>query len=94
MLSLSASDVLPLADFKATAPAALAALAKHNHPILLTQNGRAAAVLLSPAAFDALVAQERVRTAIAEGLADAEAGRGLSTVEMRANLATRLGQGE
>ena len=86
MTTLRASEVQTLADFKAHAPATVARLRETNQPILLTQNGRAAAVLLSPAAFDALTEQERLRAAIADGLADAQAGRTVSTEELRALL--------
>lgn len=49
--------------------------AHFSHRNIFTQNGRPAAVLLTPAAFDRLAAQARFHAAIDEGLADAFAGR-------------------
>ena len=41
----------------------------------MTQNGRAAAVLLSPIEFDALAERARFLQAVAEGMADEDKGR-------------------
>ena len=64
MSGLRATDVLPLAEFKAHAPATVDRLRATNQPILLTQNGRPAVVVMSPALFDALTERDRFQTAI------------------------------
>ena len=57
----------------------------------MTQNGRPAGVLLSPRAFDALTERSRFVSAVAEGLADAEAGRLHSHAEVAKQLRARFG---
>jgi prevent-host-death family protein len=68
-------DVLPIGEFKAKAAAVLRKLREHRRPVVLTQNGRPAAVLISPEEFDRLAERERFIAAVEEGLADARAGR-------------------
>lgn len=48
MHALLAQDIMPLGTFKATATAVLRDLNLRSQPLVLTQNGRPAAVLLSP----------------------------------------------
>jgi prevent-host-death family protein len=71
-------DILPIAAFKARASAVVRALRLRGRPMIITQRGRPAAVLLSPEDFDRLTYRERFRAAVREGLADAEAGRVVS----------------
>jgi prevent-host-death family protein len=68
-------DIVPVSDFKAKAAEWLKRVAETGHPIVITQNGKAAGVLLSPSQFDELTEQARFLTAIDAGLADADAGR-------------------
>ena len=68
-------DVLPLGEFKTQASKALRRVRESQRPIVITQNGRPAAVLLSPEEFDRLTERERFLTAVRDGLADAKAGR-------------------
>ncbi|NLN62349.1 MAG: type II toxin-antitoxin system Phd/YefM family antitoxin [Myxococcales bacterium] len=76
MKSLQISeDILPVGEFKTHASKVLRQLQATKRPFVITQNGRPAAVLLTPAEFDRLNAQARFHTAIDEGLADAAAGR-------------------
>jgi len=57
---------------------------------VITQNGKPAGVLLSPAEFDRLVERERFLTDVAAGIADLDAGRTVTTKE----LERRLGLGD
>jgi len=59
--------------------------------MIITRNGRAAAVLLSPEEFDRLTYRERFRAALREGLADVEAGRIISDQELGIALARKFG---
>ena len=90
MRSLHAQDILPLGTFKATATAVLRDLNARGQPVVLTQHGRPAAVLLSPAEYDALTARQRFLAAIADGVADADAGRTASLAEVAAELDVTL----
>ena len=69
------TNFVPVSEFKANAADLLKALASRNEPLVVTQNGRPAAVMLSPLAFDELAHQANVLAAIHEGLEDEAAGR-------------------
>jgi prevent-host-death family protein len=68
-------NIVPLSEFKARASEWLKQIARTDGPIVITQNGRAAGVLVSPSAYDELTERNRFVDAVAEGLADVEAGR-------------------
>ena len=89
-----AEDIVPLSDFKARASELLKRLAETGAPIVITQNGRAAGVLLSPAEFDALTERIRFITAVAEGLEDARSGKVVTHESMVAEVQTRYGDQE
>ena len=86
-----AEDIVPLSDFKARASELLKRLAETGAPMVITQNGRAAGVLLSPTEFDALTERARFVNAVAEGLADVESGHVIDHQSMVAEAATRYG---
>jgi prevent-host-death family protein len=71
-------DILPIADFKARASEVVRRLREHRRPVVITQSGKPAAVLLSPEEFDRLTYRARFIEAVGEGLSDAEAGRVVS----------------
>lgn len=89
MASLHAQNIMPLGTFKATAATVLRQLQQDGEPLVLTQHGRPAAVLLSPAEYDALVETQRFRSAIASGLQDVEQGRVITLTELEARLTKR-----
>lgn len=70
-----AEDIVPVSDFKAQASEWLRRVAESGHPLVITHNGKAAGVLLSPQAFDELTERSRFLAAVDEGLADSESGR-------------------
>lgn len=58
---------------------------------MVTQNGRPAAVLLSPAAYDRLQVRQQFLESVAAGLDDAEFGRTMTTAALTRRLAARRG---
>ena len=80
-------DVVPIAEFKARAKHYLRRVAASGQPIVITQNGKPAGVLLSPAEFDHLQDRQRFLESIAAGIADADADRVLSTEAVEKRLA-------
>jgi prevent-host-death family protein len=80
-------DVVPVGQFKAQAKKWLARAAESGQPLVITQNGRPAGVLLSPAEFDRLVERYQFVRAVEEGIADADAGRLIDGAALRARLA-------
>ena len=87
-----AEDVLPIAEFKARASEVVRRVRDRGRPILITQGGKPAAVLVSPADFDRMAERERLVASIEEGIADAEAGRVISDEELGRELDRRFGK--
>ena len=75
-------DIVPVSDFKAHASEWLRRIAGSGHPLVITQNGKPAGVLLSPAAFDELSDRQPFLAAVQEGLAEEQAGRSHTTEEV------------
>ena len=81
-----AEDIVPLADFKAQASRLFRQLRREQRPVIITQNGKPAAVLITPEEFDRMQERERFLDAVREGLADSEAGRLIDDSELDAEL--------
>lgn len=86
-----AKDILPIAEFKARASEVVRGIRETGRPVVITQSGRPAAVLVSPEDFDIFSYRERFIASIREGLADAEAGRIVSDEELGRILDERFG---
>ena len=70
-----AEGIVPLGKFKAQATRFLKDLDLRDHPLIITQNGKPVAVMLSPEAFEALWEQQEYLETVARGIDDADAGR-------------------
>jgi len=75
-------DIITVSDFKAQASDWLHRIESSGHQLVITQNGKAAGVLLSPTAFDELSERQEFLAAVAEGMADERARRGHTTEEV------------
>lgn len=75
-------DILPIGEFKAQASSVIRKLQESNRAVVITQNGRPAAVLITPQEFDLLSEHHRLLVAIDEGWADSEAGRAVDDDEL------------
>ncbi|MEN8151528.1 MAG: type II toxin-antitoxin system Phd/YefM family antitoxin [Planctomycetota bacterium] len=82
-------SIVPLGEFKARAAQYLKEAAGSGRPLVITQNGRPAAVLLSPEEFDRIRERERFLESIAAGREDADAGRVMDTETVHHRLAKR-----
>ena len=81
-----AEDIVPLNEFKANASKMLRHLHNSRRPLVITQNGKPSAVVLTPAEFDALSYRSRFVASVEAGLRDSDAGRVVSTDEVRKRL--------
>ncbi len=84
-----AEDIVPIAQFKGQAAHWLQRAAKTGQPFVITQNGRPAAVVMSPVEYDRIQDRQRFLEGVAAGIADAEAGRVMGTKELLRRLALR-----
>ena len=93
MKEVQVSDgIVPLGEFKAQAAKFLKRLGESGQPMVITQNGRPAGVLVSPKEFDRIQERQRFVESIAAGMADAEAGRVIDTAELKRRLRVRRGE--
>ena len=78
-----ADDIITLGNFKANAAHWLKKLHKSHAPILITQHGKPAVVVMTPHDFDQILAQQRVLDSISKRLANAEADQTYKVEEIR-----------
>jgi len=67
--------IVPLGEFKAKASKIIRDIAGSDEPLIITQNGRPAAILMSPTAFQEMRERHEFFLSVAEGIADSETGR-------------------
>ena len=77
-------DVLSLTDFRDHLTARLSEVERDGGPLVITRNGRAAAVVMSPEVYDRLRYRAFVRAKLAAGLADLAQGNAPAGVMRRA----------
>ena len=87
-----AEDIITLGEAKTHLSRVLNKVRSSGHPVVITQNGKPAGVVVSLADFEALVAHQRVADAIARGLSDLSAGRTLTDAESEAELDEAFGK--
>ncbi len=83
-----AEDIIPLGEFKTKASSLIRELKEGAATVVITQNGRPAAVLMSPQEYDRLQEERRYLEAVALGLSDAVAGRTVDHKKVADWLAT------
>jgi prevent-host-death family protein len=88
---LLSEDVLPIGEFKTQASRVLRQLRQSQRPVVITQNGKPAAVLITPEEFDQMRERDRFVAAVREGLADSKAERVLEDDEVERILDERFG---
>jgi prevent-host-death family protein len=76
-----AEDIVPIGEFKTHASSLLRRLHANRRPLVITQNGRPAAVVLTPEEFEQLAHRELVRSKIRAGVKGE--GRAVSSDEAR-----------
>ena len=79
-------NIVSLSDFKNKASRMLNELQSSHRPLVITQNGKAAAVLISPSDFDLLTEQARFVDALQRGLADVQNGRVIADEDLDKEL--------
>jgi prevent-host-death family protein len=86
-----AEDILPLGEFKTQASRVIRRLRAVKRPIVITQNGKPAAVLVTPEDFDCLQDRGQFIDAVREGLADSDAGRLVDDSELDREIEATVG---
>ncbi len=91
---IRAQDIGSLTDFRQHAAERLDELAKTGGVRVLTVNGQARGVVMSPQVYDQLAAeawQDEVTRKIREGMAEIEAGKGIDAHQAMRELADEFG---
>ncbi|MBI4634045.1 MAG: type II toxin-antitoxin system Phd/YefM family antitoxin [Deltaproteobacteria bacterium] len=83
------NDIVPIAEFKTGISKWFKSIQKAGHPLIITQNGRPAGVLLSPSDYDELVYKKAFFDSVSKGISDAKSGKVYSTDELKAELSER-----
>ncbi|MFQ5653805.1 MAG: type II toxin-antitoxin system Phd/YefM family antitoxin [Planctomycetota bacterium] len=86
-------DIVPLGKLKTSASQVLRQLKETNRPIMITNKGKPAGVLITLEEYDRLGERDRFRTALVEGLADSEADRVVEDEILERKLASAGGSG-
>jgi prevent-host-death family protein len=87
-------DIVPIGEFKAHLSERIRELRARRRPLVVTLNGRASAVVLSPEAFDELNHRARVVRAVNDGLEQANAGKVIDHDEVFRRVEARIGKVE
>ena len=84
-----ATDIIPIGELKKKLSQYLTNVHTTGHPLVITQNGKPAGVLISPAEYDELVYKKLFIESINRGLSDVKSGRVHSTTELQEELEKR-----
>lgn len=71
-----ASDIIPVTDLRQDAAAALRRVRTTRQPLVITQRGRAAAVMVSVEAYERAEHERQILLLLARGEREIRAGRG------------------
>ena len=80
------NDIIPIGEFKISMSKWLKNVQNTGHPLVITQNGRPAGVLISPSEYDELVHKKLFLNSVSRGLSDIESGNVYSTKELKEEL--------
>ncbi len=87
------NDIVPIGKFKTSISKWFKSVHDTGHPLIITQNGKPAGVLLSPSEYDELVYKRAFLDSINRGIADAESGKIYNSEELKGELRKRRKRG-
>lgn len=80
------NDIVPIGKFKTSISKWFKSVHDTGHPLIITQNGKPAGVLLSPSEYDELVYKRAFLDSINRGIADAKSGKSYNSEELKGEL--------
>ena len=83
-------DIRPLAEFRANLAAVVKQVRRTRRPVVLTQNGRSAAVLLNVQEYEALLDKLELLEDVRQAEVQLARGRGLAHLRAKAAVLARL----
>jgi len=79
-------NIVPIGEFKASLSKWFKNVQNTGHPLIITQYGRPAGVLLSPSEYDELNHKKLFVQSVNRGISDVESGNIYSTEELKEEL--------
>ena len=79
-------DIVPVGEFKTGISKWLKSIREKKHPIIITQNGRPAGVLIAPEEYDQLVYTKAFLDSIHQGIQDVNDGDIFTTDELKEEI--------
>ena len=79
-------DIVPVAEFKSGLSRYLKTLRETGHPLIITQNGRPAGVLITPSEYDQLTYKQLFTESVLRGAKEIESGESYSTDEIKQKI--------
>ena len=79
-------DIIPVGEFKTGISKWLRSIRNKNHPVIITQNGRPAGVLITPEEYDKLTYSKMFSESIDRGIQDINTGNIFSTSELKRKI--------
>jgi prevent-host-death family protein len=89
----SVPDIIPITDLRQDAAAALKRVKSSRQPVVITQRGRATAVLLSLEAYERSEHERQILQLLARGEQEIKAGKGFDLDEVLAEADNLLAGG-
>ncbi len=86
-------EIIPITDLRQKAAAAMKRVKSSRQPVVITQRGRAAAVLLSMEAYERSEHERQLLRLLARGEQEITAGRGFDLDKVLAEADTLLADG-
>jgi len=83
-------DIRPLADFRANLAAVVRQVQRTKRPVILTQHGRSAAVLVDAAEYEALLDRAELLEDVGVAEEEVAAGRGLAHSKAKTAVLARI----
>jgi len=80
------TDIIPIGQFKSQMTKWLNTAKNTGHPLIITQNGKPAAVVLSPEEFDNLKYTTRFINSVNQGLSDINSGDFFDSEKVKSEL--------
>jgi len=84
-----ANDIVPIGEFKSGISKWIKKSKSSGNPIVITQNGRPAAVVISPTDYDQLNELRQFVDSVKRGLKDSDEGKMFTTKQVYAELEKR-----
>jgi len=83
-------DIRPLADFRANLAAVVRQVQRTKRPVILTQHGRSAAVLVDASEYEALLDRAELLDDVRVAEDEVAAGRGVAHARAKAAVLARI----